>query len=1178
MEKNKLKDHCGTFPLVRKGFLIMRLFLFLMILGVLQSTASVSQTKRFSLNEKDISVKEVLNLIEKQSGYRFFYEDEKLNVDEKLSINIDNSTIEEVLVRLFKQTNIEYKVLENNFVVLKSKNSGDHFNAPQQSKTVSGKVTDSAGAPLPGVSVVIKGTTQGIITDFDGKYSLNNVPTDATLVFSFVGMKTVESAVSGKSVINITLAEETIGIEEVVAVGYGTQKKINLSGSVDVVSGEKLENRPAVSTSLLLQGAAPNVMVSLNSYGGEPGAEQNLSIRGVGSISGNDSPLTLVDGVEMENINNLDPSTIESVSILKDASASAIYGSRAAFGVILITTKRGKSGQPLNVQYTNNISFAIPIYVPSMEDSYTYAIAFNQSRANAGLSPTFPDAQVERILGYQNGTYESEYDPANPPYSNFRGRWDGNANNNWTKLYWKDYSVNQKHNINISGGDKKMNYYFSAGYFDQPGLNSWNEDSYKRYNVLANISSQVNEWFRFDFDTKFMNSQKDYPYGRSENGRQFIFSEMLDFFPTGPMYNLDGSLNNPLMVVVQEGGRSVYDDSNLLIKLGGEIEPIKGWKTYISYNYGYNTEENLRNPKPIMMTAANGKVSNVGQPLSGAIRSLSQEKYQLFTAYTSFEKTIGKHYFKALVGYEQDNNHYEYLYGKKTELITEDIVAISAAIGESTLTDSETHWATQGIFGRLNYNYEEKYLFEFSARYDGSSRFADGSRWGFFPSVSAAYNIAKENFWAEIKPYVNTLKLRGSYGSLGNQNVDNYLYLATIDVQERYTPGDSWNRGYLINGEIPLYASQPSIISNNLTWETVTTLNVGLDAEFLKNRLSLSAEWYNRVTSDMIGPAETLPSILGASSPKTNNAKLSTKGYELSIGWKDRISSNLSYNARVTLGDYKTTILEYMNVNGVISTWYEGKVVGDIWGLTTDGIIQEFGEEMPDQSYYYAKWSPGDIKYKDISGPDGVPDGKITPGTNTLDDHGDLSVIANSSTRYNFGISAGLNWKNFDVSMFWQGVGKSEMAVQRDAEQYFGLMQTANNSCIFEGGLMLDYWRPADETNILGPNTDAFFPKPYGSAERNKNLQIQSRYVLDAAYIRLKNLQIGYTIPQHILDRIFVKKARVYVSGENLLTFSKLPDLFEPETTVASNSRGNGLMGEIYPITKMLSFGVSVTF
>jgi len=324
----------------------------------------------------------------------------------------------------------------------------------------------------------------------------------------------------------------------------------------------------------------------------------------------------------------------------------------------------------------------------------------------------------------------------------------------------------------------------------------------------------------------------------------------------------------------------------------------------------------------------------------------------------------------------------------------------------------------------------------------------------------------------------------------------------------------------------------------------------------------------------MIGPASSLPSILGATAPKTNNAKLSTKGFELVLGWKDRISSDFSYHAQISLGDSKTTILEYTNDIGSLGTWYAGRTYGDVWGLITDGIIQEAGEAMPDQSYYYAKWGTGDIKYKDISGPDGVPDGKITPGANTLTDHGDLTIIANTTPRYLYGISLGANWKNFDLSMFWQGIGKRIVVPKNDSEYYFGLMQAPNNSCIFEGGLMLDYWRPANETNILGPNTDSFMPKPYSSTERNKNLQVQSRYLLNAAYLRLKNLQIGYTIPQNILKRAFVKNARIY-----LLTFTPLPKLFEPETTAASNKNDGGVdLGEIYPITKMLSFGVNITF
>lgn len=1031
---------------------------------------------------------------------------------------------------------------------------------------ISGVVKDENGEVIIGANVFIKGTNKGGITDMDGLFEILNVQEDETLVISYIGYITQEIKINNQKRFEVVLRSNDQLLEEVVVVGYGTQKKINLTGSVDVVTGDKLADRPAPNVSLLLQGTSPNLNISLSNTGGEPGASQKWQIRGAGSLSGNSSPLVLVDGVEMDP-NLLDPDAIESVSVLKDASASAIYGSRAAFGVVLITTKKGTKDQKVQVQYSNNLSFAIPIYVPSMLDSYTYAVAFNQARANAGLGPTFPDEQVERIKGYMEGTYPYPYNPNNPPNSHWRGRWDGNANNNWTKMYYKDYAFQQKHNVNLSGSTGKTNFYLNGGIYDQPGLYTWGEDSYKRANFLGNLSTQVTDWVRVDFNTKYSRSNQDVPIGMVGLDRTYTWSQFINFWPTMPMYNIDGTYNNPLVPLLQEGGRIKTEKNDLWLNFGTELEPIKGWKTNIRYNYNYSWGSENRNPKPVIVTWANGGTGNIGESTSGAITQLSQQQYTMFSAFTSYENQINNHNFKGLIGYEWDENKANSLYGSKMDLITPEVVAIRAALGNITLDDRISHWSTQGVFGRLNYDYDGKYLFEFSARYDGSSRFARGLRWGFFPSFSAGYNIAREAFWKPLESTVNNLKFRASYGSLGNQNVSNYLYLSIIPVTLR--------KDYLINGDRPLYASTPGMISNDLTWETITTLDFGFDAAFLNNRLNVVFDWYDRVTSDMIGPSEQLPSVLGVSAPTRNNAKMSTKGIELSVGWKDRISSDLSYEVKVGLSDYQTVIKEYYNATGNVNTWYKGKKYGDIWGLTTEGIIQNANEPMADQSYYYSKWGPGDIKYKDLNG-----DGKITPGTSTLDDHGDLSVIANTTPRYAYNISVGVNWKSFDFSMFWQGVGKQDFLPSNSESEYFwGLMAAPNNSTILKNGVMLDYWRPADETNILGPNTDAFLPKPYFSSERTKNIQNQTRFVLNASYLRLKNLQIGYTLPQSLTSKVFIRNARIYFSGENLLTFSTLPKLFEPETTLASNKSDGGVdMGEIYPITKSLSFGVSVTF
>jgi TonB-linked SusC/RagA family outer membrane protein len=1150
--------------------MVINMTALLMIITLLQ--VSADGFGQISLNKKGTSLEKIFKSIEKQTDYVFFSKDFDIR---NLNIEVTDAPIERVLDLCFKDLPLSYKIIGRTIVVKEEEGGApsEEIASPLQEIVVQGKVTDQKGAPLPGVAVRLKGTSQGTVTDGNGEYTVAVAGADAVLVFSFIGFSSQEITVGTADKIDVKLTEEISTLEEVVVVGYGTQKKINLTGAVDVVDGEQLSNRPAPNMSMLLQGAAPNMNISLNSFGGEPGATQSWQIRGVGSISGNTAPLILVDGVET-NVNNIDPETVESVSILKDASASAVYGSRAAFGVVLITTKKGSANQPVRITYSNNLSFAVPIYVPDMESSLVYATACNQAKANAGLTPAFPDEQVERIRGYLDGTYPYEYNPDRPPYSQWRGRWDGNANYNWTREYYKESVFQQKHNINISGGSEKNQYYINAGAFDQPGAYSWGDDGFKRYNILANVTSKVADWISFDFSSKYARNEIDVPLGMVGLERTYTWSQFIDFFPTMPKYNIDGSIANPLILVLEDGGRRINHNHDLWMNLGTEIEPIKGWKTRISYNYNQRWGSQTENPKPVPVPIPNGTTGNIGESTTGYRSTLSQGQYSLFNLYTSYERTVGKHFIKGLVGYAQDEDSNTGLTGYKMNLITDLVPSISTALGDFTLDDYMNHWSTQGVFGRLNYNYDEKYLLEFSARYDGSSRFAPESRWGFFPSFSAGYNISKESFWDPIGQVVNNFKVRGSYGSLGNQNVANYLYLPTIPIAYRRNPNSFFDPGYIIDNEVPLYAGTPGILSDNLTWETITTTDIGVDAAFLNHRLEVVFDWYNRTTSDMLGPSIQLPSLLGAAVPQSNNAKLSTKGFELALNWIDQISEDFTYNARFTVGNYKTTILEYLNESGNINGWYEGRVHGDVWGLTTDRIMQDEDEDMPDQSFYHPNWRPGDIVYKDLDG-----NGVINEGTRTLEDHGDLSVIANTTPKFNYGIMAGFKWKGFDFNMFWQGIGKRDFVPHRESEYFWGLMPTPNNSGLFKGGRMLDYWRPANEPNMLGPNTDSYFPKPYASNERYKNVQTQSRYVLDAAYLRLKNVQIGYTVPPQLLDRLFIHSARIYVSGENLLTFSKLPKMYEPETTVSSNPGDGGIdMGEIYPINQMFSTGVNLTF
>ena len=1037
--------------------------------------------------------------------------------------------------------------------------------------SIRGVVRDAATKELlSGVTVIIGDAA--VQTDNQGRFEIDG-SVGATMSFSFLGYKILEIP-AREGVMEVSLETQASDLEEVVVVGYGTQKKSNLTGSIDVISGERLKDRAANNVADLIKGASPNLNISMNMRGGEPGSSSNWNIRGMGSIEGDASPLILVDGVEM-NINNVDPESIESVSVLKDASASAVYGSRAPFGVILITTKKGSKTGGVNIQYTDNLSFSSPVRLPSFVDSYTWATAYNQAAINGGATVIYSDEQMERIQGYLDGSFPYEYNPDDPIDNLWGGRRDGNANNDWPHLLMRDNSFSQKHNINVSGGNEHSQYYVAGGYVDENGLYEWGNDSYKRYNFMGNYNTAITSWLKFNSSVKYTAGKTDYPIGYTTVGREHFFNGVLTFAPMMPFYNINGTVQSPLARYLEGTGRDNGYSNDFFLTLGGELEPIKGWKTTFSYNYNNQGLRSTSNPGPIPVELGTGEFGNVGKPVSGYASAFSQNIYTLINGTSSYENTFDRHYFKAMVGYEQEYRFYTGINGSGANLIDVNVPAISTSLGERVLTDAIYHWATQGVFGRLNYNFDEKYLMEFSARYNGSSRFPQGKRWGFFPSASIGYNISKENFWEPISNYVNNLKFRASYGSLGNQNIfrtgtqnsRNYRYLATIPT------GSQLN--WIIDGERPAYADAPLLASADLTWETITSFNAGIDAAFLNNRLSVTFDWYNRTTSDMVGPAVTLPYQLGTSAPRTNNAELVTKGFEVVLSWEDRPTPDFGYNASVSLGDNRSKILKYDNDKGGVDNWYAGKQVGEIWGLVSDGLIQTEGEAMADQSRYHDSWGPGDMKYRDLNG-----DGFANDGERTLDDHGDLVVIGNNQPRYNIGITGGVTWKQFDFSMFWQGVGKQDFYADTDSPVFWGLTSGWGGSAIFKDSYNLDYWRPADETNILGPNTDAYFAKPYFTAETNKNRHVQSRYLLNAAYLRLRNVQIGYNVPADFLNRFKIANVRVYFSGENLLLITGVPKVFDPETMLASDRDFGGYQtaGMIYPQTRSFSFGLNLTF
>lgn len=1021
--------------------------------------------------------------------------------------------------------------------------SGESF----QKFIVNGTVTSvDEGIPLPGVNILVKGTMNGIITNLQGEYYIEINSPDAILMFSFIGYIAQEIPVNGQKVINVQMVMETLNLDEIVVIGYGTQKKINLSGAVDVVTSQQLENRPVTNVSQALQGLSPNLNITVSGDGGEMGAKMIMNIRGIGSISGG-APYVLIDGIE-QDIYNLNPNDIESISVLKDAAASAIYGARAAFGVILITTKKGRN-DGLSVNYSNNLSFSAPTIVPHSINSLDFAKYFNVASANDGNPPIFQDIIINNMNRYQAGEIDYWTIPYPTPqyWLGYSGAW---ANTDWYKVNYKDWVPNSTHNLSVSGGDKRTQFYISASTFNQSGLLNFGDDSHTRNTINSQVNTKVNNWVKFNFSSKLTRSN----ITRPSYDRNLFYNELSRQWPTNAPYFPDGNLNfGSVQFLLEKSGKYNENQNEFTLLPGIEIEPVKGWVIYANYRWKMNTSGITNHEAKMIGILADGSQSYV-RP-NNSFASYEYEKYYNSpNIYSTYNKKIGVHDFTILAGFEQELIQYTSTYAKRYDLVSDKVPSLTTATGRSEASGSLGHASTRSFFGRFNYNLNEKYLLEFSMRHDGSSKFPKNYRWGTFPSASAAYVVSKETFWSSIEKYVNMFKIRASYGSLGNQDVENYLYVERLPF--------STNLPYIMGNELPNYAGMAGLISPGLTWEKVKTSNVGVDMGFINNRLNMSFDYFIRNTFDMLGPAESLPIVLGTDVPRSNNATLKTKGFELVLGWKDNIN-DFSYNARFVLSDAKSTITRYYNPQKLLTgVFYEGAELGEIWGYTTDGLFKSDAEaQNPDHDQTYLSrqiWRAGDVNYKDMN-----TDNKIDIGRNTVGDPGDLSVIGNSSPRFAYSFILGSSWKGFDFNMLWQGIAKRDIAL--NGPLFWGAAGFPDGQW-FSIGLKehMDYWTE--------DNTDAYWPRPYLD-KGVKNHQVQTRYLQNGAYLRLKSLQIGYTLPGSLTKKARMQKLRIYVSGENLLTFTKLITMFDPEVT-----GGNSGSGTMYPLQKVVSAGLNVSF
>jgi len=1036
-------------------------------------------------------------------------------------------------------------------------------------KTVSGKVVDNEDLALPGVSVIVKGTTIGTVTGNDGTFSITNVNPDATLVFSFVGMTPQEIAVGTKTEFNVSMVSESIGLDEVVAIGYGTQKKANLTGSVGMATAERLENRPIVSTGQGMQGVIPNLNITFQN--GDPASSANFNVRGFESINGG-NPLILVDGVPMD-LERLNPNDIASVTVLKDAAAGAVYGARAAFGVILVETKKGKSGK-IRVTLSTEQSMSKPIYlIDPVEDPYLFVTEWNKANVRTSGNPSYDDNYVQGTKKYSE----------NPVPENEWGVYNGELRyygfNDYQNKLITDFAPQQKYDMNISGSTEKSNYYVSFGYLNKDGYlkNEEKNESYERYNVMMKADFKINDWLTLEEKIVFNSQVSDKPhfYNWDVNINTSARKKPIEplTFPDLPYYLAEGDRDKyaqyigmgfgavNFMPYLEQGGRETFTTNDTWLTQGVNITPLKGLSIRGDFSYRtYWRERQDVAAKINVIRTQDLKQSNmIDNGLSGddfIQNEINRSEYYAFNTYAEYTvDQIENHYIKAMVGFNQEWGANRTVMATARQLVTPLITDLNATTGAQQTSGGKNHLSLRGVFFRLNYSFKDRYLLEVNGRYDGTSRFPTDSRFGFFPSFSAAWRLSNEGFMASTRGWLDNLKIRASYGELGNQQLNSfYPYIASMGI------GQS---SYIMSGanRTP-YVSPAGLVSNDLTWETVVTKNLGIDVTVLNQRLDASFDIYTRDTKDMLTRV-IYPELLGTQAPQDNAADLRTSGWELSVTWHDKIGDDWQYGINLALADNQSEVTKYDNPTGSLSEHYVGKKMGEIWGYVTEGIFQTDDEAKAhaDQAQLGANWRAGDIKYKDLNG-----DKKITPGKNTLADPGDQQIIGYSHPRYSYGINPDVSYKNWSLDIFFQGLFRDYLPTNGNWMAFYPY-----NAGHMEYYYITESWTPE--------NPNAYFAAATMGTNTKKNIQPQSRYVQNGAYIRLKNLTLNYNLPHEWMNKVGLSDAQIYFAGMNLWEATKMHKPIDPEAEFNNNTGQirDDLTQEYY-FQRTFSLGIKVTF
>lgn len=1134
---------------------------------------------KVTLKGTQVTLKEVFKAIEKQTGMSVDYDGTLVDANKVVNTQNANGTVHQVLGVVLKNIGYTFDVNGKHIAIYASKASQPITQENKSTTKIRGVVKDHSGEPIVGATITAKGTQLHTITDMDGKYEIT-IPTGTkSLEVSYIGFVTQDVSIKNNTNINISLQEDAQGLSEVVVVGYGTQKKANLIGAVSTVTASDLKDRPVNNLGQMLQGQVPNLNITSSS--GTPGESTRLNIRGATSIVNSGTPLVLVDGVE-SSIDRINPNDVESISILKDAASAAIYGARAGFGVILITTKSNKDGKA-HITYNGRFSWSAPTsnteFITSGYDAITLVDAFQQATYNSSYS-NYDKAAYDELLARRNDKTENP----NRPWVTVGadGKYHYFANFDWYNYIFDFTQPTWTHNLNVSGGTDKFNYLVSGNMNDKKGVYALNTDKYRTRTLTGKFSAQVKDWLRLTGSVKLYQSkyqQPGYDYEDGGNIGNLSFHAMPWLMPYNPdgtnVYTYAGNGNKPAdgfvaMIRTGNGGTTVKQ-TQTIYSLNAVAHVMEGLDVHANASYKlYNKDKTFRVANFEYAEAPNTLLkANTGYFGSRLKEINTEEEVWVYDLYATYNKSFAqKHNLQVVAGMNYEEECWKNVEASVYNLLSETLNDLQLGTGNKGVKGGQHEYALMGYFGRVSYDYLHKYLVEANMRYDGTSRFPGGDRWGFFPSLALGWRFSEEGFMASTKQWLSNGKLRASIGSLGNQVTDGYSnpfypYIRRVNI------ANTTAFNYIFNNQTASYTKLDAPVSGGLTWEKIVTKNIGVDLGFFNNRLTATLDVYQRDTKDMLATSLTLPAVYGYNAPLENNGHLRTRGYELTLAWNDQFNlagKPFHYSISGTLADSKSKLIEYKgNETKVLGKNYEGMEWGEIWGYRIESIYQTTAEAVArgvDQSFLGNRFTSeaGDLIYSDIDGSKAINNGK-----GTLEDHGDLIKIGNSQPRYHYSLGINASWNGLDFAAFFQGIGKQNIYPGGNNMMFWGPFARSYSSFI-----------PVDFASKVwnNDNLNAYFPRASADLARINHLQYPNdRYLQNVAYCRLKNLTLGYTLPKTISKKIGIENVRVYFSGENLFTISALDtDYLDPEQMTTDNN------GRVYPFSKSFAFGIDVTF